>query len=221
MRTILPWRFLTLSIKVFLVVYLPDLKTLMELLPMSIFICPGFHSPQLTQSFLQELLFSINSASNLAINVSIFTAESYTALSAIHILHDLIKTYGQPRQAAPVLFISFSAGVLGALGAAWGWELLGGKVKAVIAIDGWGVPLMGNFPIHRLSHDYFTHQTSVVVNPSEDSFYADPGVEHLQMWRSPSTVAGWATRADNFLVRSPCNAAEFILLLLKRYQEIE
>ena len=187
---------------------------------MSIVICPGFHLPQLTQSFLQELSLS-NSNSNLSVNTLVFKAENYTVLSAIHILQELTQVYGQPRQATPVLFISFSAGVIGALGAAWGWELLGGKVKAVIAIDGWGVPLMGNFPIHRLSHDYFTHQTSIVVNPSEDSFYADPGVEHLQMWRSPSTVTGWATSADNLPVRSRFSAAEFILLLLKRYQEIE
>ena len=188
---------------------------------MNICICPGFHSPQLTQSFLQELSLSVNSNSSLSVNTRIFTEKSYTALSAIHILQDLTKTYGQPHQATPVLFISFSAGVIGALGAAWGWEFLGGKVKAVIAIDGWGVPLMGNFPIHRLSHDYFTHQTSIVVNRPEDSFYADPGVTHMQMWPSPSTVKGWATSADNFPVRSRFNAAEFILLLLKHYQEIE
>lgn len=187
---------------------------------MSIFICPGFHLPQLTQSFLQELSLS-NSDSILSVNTRTFKSKSYTAISAVHILQDLIKAYGQPRQATPVLFISFSAGVLGALGAAWGWQLLGGKVKAVIAIDGWGVPLIGNFPIHRLSHDYFTHQTSIVLNPSEDSFYADPEATHLQMWRSPSTVTGWATRADNFLVRSRFSAAEFILMLLKHYQEIE
>ena len=187
---------------------------------MSIFICPGFHLPQITQSFLQELSLS-NSDFILSVNTRTFKSESYTVVSAVHILQDLIKAYGQPHQATPVLFISFSAGVVGALGAAWGWELLGGKVKAVIAIDGWGVPLMGNFPIHRLSHDYFTHQTSIVVNCPEDNFYADPEATHLQMWRSPSTVAGWATSAVNFPVRSHLNAAEFILMLLKRYQEIE
>ena len=187
---------------------------------MSIFICPGFHLPQLTQSFLQELSLS-NSKSILPVNTRIYNSRLYTTVSAVHILQDLIKAYGQPRQATPVLFISFSAGVLGALGAAWGWQLLGGKVKAVIAIDGWGVPLMGNFPIHRLSHDYFTHQTSIVINRPEDSFYADPEATHLQMWRSPSTVTGWATSAANFPERSRFNAAEFIWLLLKRYQEIE
>ncbi len=188
---------------------------------MSIFICPGFHLPQMTQYFLQELSLSVNSTFKLSVNTRVFPAESYTTLSAIHILQDLIKTYGQPHQATPLLFIGFSAGVIGALGAAYGWELRGGKVKALIALDGWGVPLMGNFPIHRLSHDYFTHVTSINMNRQDDSFYADPGVTHLQMWRSPSTVKGWATSAVNPQVRSYLNETEFILMLLKRYQEIE
>jgi len=44
-----------------------------------------------------------------------------------------------------------------------------------------GVPLVGNFPIHRLSHDYFTHWSSAVLGSGNDSFYADPPVEHLEM----------------------------------------
>lgn len=189
---------------------------------MSIFICPGFHLPQLTQYLLQDLeLFSPNSSLNLLGNTRIFPAQSYTALSALHITQDLIAAYGQPSQAAPIVFISFSAGVVGAIGAAWGWQLLGGRVKAVIAIDGWGMPLGGNFPIHRLSHDYFTHETSIVLSRPWDSFYADPAVEHLQMWRSPAKVTGWVTSGVNPQVRSYFNAAQFILMLLKRYQEIE
>ncbi len=188
---------------------------------MSIFICPGFHLPQLTQCLLQDLLSSANKSVTLAGNIRIFSAKSYTAISPLHILQDLTETYGLPWQAEPIVFIGFSAGVIGALGAAWGWKLGGGVVKAVIAIDGWGVPLGGNFPIHRLSHDYFTHETSIVLNPPEDSFYADPEVTHLQMWRSPSTVMGWATSSVNPPVRSYLNAADFILRQLLHYREIE
>ncbi|WP_009632304.1 hypothetical protein [Synechocystis sp. PCC 7509] len=188
---------------------------------MNIFLCPGFHLPQLTQCFLQELLLSAQAPSNLLANTRSFSVQSYTVLSALHITHDLVKNYGQPPQTAPILLIGFSAGVIGALGAAWGWELRGGKVKAVIAIDGWGVPLVGNFPIHTLSHDYFTHKTSINLSCQEDSFYADPGIEHLQMWRSPSTVKGWVVSPHRPLVRSYLSEAEFILMLLKRYQEIE
>lgn len=188
---------------------------------MSIFICPGLHLPQLTHCLLQELSLSATTNSIKSENIRIFPAQNYTTLSLLHIVQNLLTTYGQPEKAAPIVFISFSAGVIGALGAAWGWQLLGGKVKAVIAIDGWGVPLGGNFPIHRLSHDYFTHRTSIVLNSPEDSFYADPMVEHLQMWRSPSTVKGWMVSPNNSKVRSYLSAAEFILLLLKHYQEIE
>ncbi len=188
---------------------------------MSIFICPGFHLPQLTQCFLQELLISANSTFNLLENTRVFPAQNYTVISALHILQDLVETYGQPPRTAPIVFIGFSAGVMGAIASAWGWELMGGVVKAVIAIDGWGVPLGGNFPIHSLSHDYFTHKTLIVLNRQEDSFYADPEETHLQMWRSPSTVQGWMVSPDRPLVRSSLNGAEFILMLLKRYQEIE
>jgi len=37
-------------------------------------------------------------------------------------------------------YSSVSVPVWLAIGAAWGWQLLGGHVKAFIAIDGWGVP---------------------------------------------------------------------------------
>lgn len=187
---------------------------------MSIFICPGFHSSQFTQCFKQELL-SGSSSLDLTEKIRIFPAQSYTTLSALHILQELINSYGQPAKSPPIVFISFSAGVVGAMGAAWGWESMGGSVKAAIAIDGWGVPLGGNFPIHRLSHDYFTHATSIVLNRQTESFYADPAVEHLQMWRSPSTVRGWATSSIYPQERSYLNASEFILMLLKRYREIE
>ncbi|MBW4664417.1 MAG: hypothetical protein KME01_09490 [Chroococcus sp. CMT-3BRIN-NPC107] len=188
---------------------------------MNIFICPGFHLPELTRCFLQELSLSADLTSTISENILTFSVKNYTPLSSLHILQNLLTTYGQPAKAAPIVFISFSAGVIGALGAAWGWELLGGKVKALIAIDGWGVPLGGNFPIHRLSHDYFTHTTSIVLSRPEDSFYADPMVEHLDMWRSPSTVTGWMVSPSNPNVRSYLNEAEFILRLLKRYQEID
>jgi len=51
-----------------------------------------------------------------------------------------------------------------------GVAAIGGHVKAFVLLDGWGVPLVGNFPIHRLSHDYFT-QSSAVLGSGNDSFY--------------------------------------------------
>ncbi|MEA5420258.1 hypothetical protein VB712_13590 [Spirulina sp. CCNP1310] len=93
---------------------------------------------------------------------------------------------------APVTVIGFSAGVVGAIAAARLWEKQGGKITRLVAIDGWGVPLGGNFPIHRLSHDAFTHWSSGLLGAGSGGFYADPGVEHLQLWQAPETVWGWS-----------------------------
>lgn len=183
---------------------------------MYIIICPGIHSPHLTQSFLQGLHQQENG--DLSTNFLIFPAQDDPAYSAIDILEFIKKHVGIPSKTAlPVLFISFSAGVVGAVGAAWEWQMQRGQVKALIALDGWGVPLGGNFPIHRLSHDYFTHWSSRLLGAGQDSFYADPSVGHLQLWRSPQKVQGWWVRRPGCQVR--CCAAEFLTTLLKRYGE--
>ncbi len=180
---------------------------------MSVLICPGIHPPQLTQSFLQNL----RSPDTLT-NWFIFPAQDYPAYSAVEILKFLDKCEGNRDRASPVLFTSFSAGVVGAIGAAIAWQMRSGQVKGFIALDGWGVPLAGNFPIHRLSHDYFTHWSSALLGAGAESFYAEPPVEHLELWRSPQTTLGWQVKLTGCRVR--CSAAEFLLLLLKRYEEI-
>lgn len=120
-------------------------------------------------------------------------------------------------RSSPLLWIGFSAGVVGAIAAAHLWQHQGGRVAAVIALDGWGMPLIGDFPIHRVSHDFFTHCTSVGVGPAGDSFYADPGVPHLDLWRSPHTVQGWQIAAAQPGCRQTTTAATFITALLMRY----
>lgn len=204
---------------------------------MNILICPGIHSFALTQSFVEglELLLSDNSNLNISEKLRIFPAQNYKTLSALHILRFLQECYGKPQSALPLVLIGFSAGNVGAIGAAWGWQMLGGRVQAVIAIDGWGVPLVGNFPIHRLSHDRFTHDTALSFphavsallnfreNPraQKESFYADPAVDHLEMWRSPATVTGWIVNSEAKVRSRYLSAAEFLHILLKRYQKIE
>jgi hypothetical protein len=125
----------------------------------------------------------------------VFPASDYSAYCALDILQFLHSSGVTDKDAsdslAPVVFISFSAGVVGAIGAAWQLQFSQNRVKAFLAIDGWGVPLYGNFPIHRISHDYFTHWSSALLGAGEEGFYADPGVGHLQMWRSPQEVWGW------------------------------
>ncbi|AFY43335.1 hypothetical protein [Nostoc sp. PCC 7107] len=180
---------------------------------MMIIICPGIHEPEITDSFISDWL------SQTTVKTMVFPGQGVLALSAPHILQFLGDRLQHQRN-SPVVFISFSAGVVGAIAAAWNWQILGGQVKAFIAIDGWGVPLWGNFPIHRLSHDYFTHWSSLLLGSGHNNFYAEPAVEHLSMWRSPQNVQGWWVNSDcqGYPQKMPLTAAEFLHLLVKRYE---
>lgn len=191
---------------------------------MNLVICPGIHDLELTESFLTWLRREAACCQTSPLNhdnLLIFPSQNYLAVSAFHILQMLRDRFPHPRLTSPLVFIGFSAGVVGAIGAAWGWQLWGGSVKALIALDGWGVPLSGNFPIHRLSHDYFTHWSSALLGSGQDSFYADPPVSHLELWRSPQTIAGWweDSVTDKSQPRSYTTAALFMTMLLKRYGE--
>jgi hypothetical protein len=109
---------------------------------MSIIICPGIHEPELTESFRVGLLDMVSNgaiAPNYA-NILVYPGKDVLVLSALHILQFLRERLSNSLE-SPIIFISFSAGVVGAIGAAHLWQLLGGRVKAFIAIDGWGVPL--------------------------------------------------------------------------------
>ncbi len=190
---------------------------------MKVLICPGIHDPALTEELLASLKSSFSSDSKLSQpgNILVFSEQNYyLSLSAFHILQFMQERLGSPTAASPVVFIGFSAGVVGAIGAAWGWQLMGGLVKALIAFDGWGVPLGGNFPLHRVSHDFFTHSSSSMLGSGADSFYADPPVEHLTLWRSPQTSWGWWIKPDGE-TQPPrrMTAAEFLIMLLNRYGE--
>ncbi|MEH2413089.1 hypothetical protein [Nostoc sp.] len=195
---------------------------------MSIIICPGIHESELTESFRARLLDLVSNGAiaPTTANILIYPGKDVLVLSAFHILEFLRVSVAHRRYRlddqlkSPLIFISFSAGVVGAIGAAHLWQLLGGHVKAFIAIDGWGVPLQGNFPIHRMSHDYFTHWSSCLLGSGQNNFYAQPAVDHLSMWKSPQTVQGcWV---DSSIGISPpkgrLTADEFLLMLLKRYE---
>ncbi|WP_373530325.1 hypothetical protein [Nostoc sp.] len=197
---------------------------------MSIIICPGIHEPELTESFRVGLLdvVSNSSISQKPANILVYPGKDLLVLSAFHILQFLRDRLSNQLK-SPVIFISFSAGVVGAIGAACLWQLLGGRVKAFIAIDGWGVPLQGNFPIHRMSHDYFTHWSSCLLSSRQDNFYAEPTVDHLSIWRclttsrsasTPQAVQGWWVDSSIgiFPPKGYLTAAEFLLMLLKRYE---
>ncbi|MEW6495133.1 MAG: hypothetical protein AB1589_21835 [Cyanobacteriota bacterium] len=185
----------------------------------TVIICPGIHEPQLTQNFLEGLrrYETDNLSSHWTYKVLIFPIEDYPAYSTIHILEFLQR---HVEQRTPIILISFSAGVAGAIGAAFGWQMLGGKVRAFFAFDGWGVPLYASFPIHRLSHDYFTYWSSALLGAGEDSFYADPAIEHLDLWRSPDRCQGWWIRrtvVGQSEQRNQTTAAQFVNQLLQIY----
>jgi hypothetical protein len=190
------------------------------MLEMSIIICPGIHEPELTESFRVGLLDVVsNSAIAPSANILVYPGKDVLVLSALHILQFLRDRLSNSLE-SPIIFISFSAGVVGAIGAAHLWQLLGGRVKAFIAIDGWGVPLHGNFPIHRMSHDYFTHWSSCLLGCGQNNFYAEPAVEHLSIWRSPQIVQGYCVDSPTeiFPPKGRLTATEFLLMLLKHYE---
>jgi len=149
---------------------------------MSIIICPGIHSPELSNSFIQNFQY-LTEDSYLSLPTE---STPYSAIAIAQWLErqPLVKT-------EPLIFIAFSAGVVGSIGAALNWQLGGGKVQSFIAFDGWGMPLAGKFPIYRVSHDYFTHWSSGLLGGGNAGFYAEPEVEHLDLWRSPANISGW------------------------------
>ncbi|MEH2174951.1 hypothetical protein [Nostoc sp.] len=192
-----------------------------------IIICPGIHDPAFTESFISECLDIPNgSIAKNQSNILVFPSKDFSSLSPLHILQFLRVSVAHPRYCltdsleSPIIFISFSAGVVGAIGAAHLWQLLGGRVKAFIAIDGWGVPLQGNFPIHRMSHDYFTHWSSCLLGSGQNNFYAQPAVDHLSIWKSPQTVQGYWVDSSVEIIppKGRLTAAEFLLMLLKHYE---
>ena len=157
---------------------------------MTIIICPGIHPPELTDRFVRSL-----------------ELQNYLVLPTQYLPYNAIAVYQwleqQQLSNQPLSFIAFSAGVVGGFGAAIAWQLQGGKIHSFIAFDGWGVPLGGNFPIYRVSHDYFTHWSSAILGAGL-GFYAEPAVEHLELWRSP-TSCGWRVISSGCKTRDTLN----------------
>lgn len=201
---------------------------------MKILICPGIHPSGLTESFLAGLRqHADGQQSDFQREFSVLPSERFPVYSPRHIL-EFLSSSGQADFSYPLLFIAFSAGVVGAIGAARLWQKRGGTVKALIALDGWAVPLQGDFPIHRVSHDHLTHWSSAFFGSGSDSFYADPPVGHLALWRSPEATPGHWVASDldpqrssvessldsplTWSPRHPVTAASFITALLQKYE---
>lgn len=154
---------------------------------MKIIICPGVHEPELTLEFLKGMNWHEDRE-----NILVYPAETQPAYAGWEILQFVSRRVSLSES---VLWVAFSAGVVGARFAAWQWRQKGGNIRGFMALDGWGMPLGGDFPIYRVSHDYFTHWSSALLGAGRESFYADPEVDHLTLWRSPHQVWGWQEKA--------------------------
>ncbi len=185
-------------------------------------ICPGFHDRALTTCFLNAVYPQWRSRKALG-HLLIYPTERYPPYNPSTILDFLQNSSSSqhPIDDIPVIFMGFSAGVVGAMGAAWLWQQQGGQVKGLIAWDGWGVPGLGDFPVYRLSHDYFTHWSSALLGKGVESFWADPAVEHLDLWRSPHTIKGWwlSSTPDGKQTTLPTTAKQVLIQWLTRMGE--
>ncbi|MDJ0743787.1 MAG: hypothetical protein QNJ32_10545 [Xenococcaceae cyanobacterium MO_167.B27] len=169
---------------------------------MKVIICPGIHSSELTESFVR----SVSTTINPNIQWLVLPTEEHPPYSPFAIYNWLNKPEILTDE---LLFITFSAGVVGGMGAAIALKGKGVNIKAFIAIDGWGVPLWGIFPLYRFSHDYFTHWSSAILGTGKASFYAHPPVEHLAMWRSPETCIGWIV-SNSSASKVSCSAQDYL-----------
>jgi hypothetical protein len=149
----------------------------------------GFHSLEITDYFIASFLQIIEEISET--NICVIPTQKIAPYNVVNIYHFLCQKCGKPAQSSPLIFMSFSAGVVGSIGAGRLWQRKGGIVKSLFAFDGWGVPLIADFPCYRLSHDYFTHLTSLILGGEKNSFYAQPSVSHLDLWRSLFSVQGY------------------------------
>ena len=174
---------------------------------MQLLVCPGYHSPALTHAFLRSLL-GVLTPQRLWVLPAAVTPWSASWL---------LNAEQRPQQDCVLHVVAFSAGVVAAYPLVLGWQKMGGASR-LIAIDGWGMPLLGISDIYRVSHDRWTHRTTYFPTPAEGNgyFYADPAVEHLDLWQSPHLTTGLGS-LDTLALR-PMTALEFIctVLLLKK-----
>lgn len=182
---------------------------------MALVICPGMHPVHFTTEFLMGIGRSPEDS-------IIFPADQFPVYSPHHICALLHETFPSPATSEGLVFLAFSAGAVGAIGAARQWVRQGGDVKAFLAFDAWGVALCESFPVYRFSHDYFTHWSSGLLGQGLRNFYAEPAVTHLDLWRSPQQTFGYFTVPHPSSSTDPlqrCTAATAIEILLNQYHE--
>lgn len=165
---------------------------------------PGFHDARLTDQMVRSLPTFTRPYIVKALPADPLGTFSWLA-----------ETLGSPQDSlsSPLVAIGFSAGVVGLAGALTLWQQQGGKVAQFFALDGWGVPVIG-LPVCRLSHDFFTHWSTLPLGSGKVNFYADPPVDHLQLWGEPEEVPGWQVSGwvEGIAAgaKVPMTAAEFL-----------
>ncbi|MBU6228744.1 MAG: hypothetical protein KGQ93_03515 [Cyanobacteria bacterium REEB459] len=151
---------------------------------MLLVVCGGMQHPQDTQAIVR-LIRADPGLNQLPLRV--FTPESWAAVLSGSSLRGWLTSGPAP----PRLMIwAFSAGCMGAAALANYWQCHGGEVLALFMVDGWGVPWSQVAPLHRLSHDAFTHTTSNYLGEGVINFVANPAVDHRHLWQSPQLVTG-------------------------------
>ncbi len=178
-----------------------------------VMVCPGFHDARLTAQW----------ARSLPPFVRPYVIKAFPA-NPLAVFDEIVQTIGSPTadpphhqfsQAQPIVAVGFSAGVVGLAGALALWQQQGGRVAKLFALDGWGVPIVG-LPVCRLSHDSFTHWSTLPLGAGEVNFYAEPPVEHLQLWGEPERVNGWQVAGwQGEAARVPMTAAIFLARSLR------
>jgi hypothetical protein len=117
-----------------------------------------------------------------------------------------------------LVVIAYSAGCVGALGWIPLWRRQRKTVKALIAIDGWPVPFWGKFPIYRVSHDLYTHRTTLRLGAGLEQFYCDPAVEHRNLWTYPEASWGvWVKQNNKQKEIYRATALDFLQNIIERH----
>ncbi len=180
------------------------LRWMIPMVAMALVVCGGFHDPQKTHQMVATLAPQLDiEPDRVLVFVPTSSSDILSAQALRQWLAPSLAQWAQldtapterasaPQPAYPdVLVWAFSAGCVGAAGLVNYWHRYRGTVRALFMVDGWGVPGPSVVPVHRLSHDWITHVTSPCWGCPTAHFYADPGVPHRQLWRSPDQVAGW------------------------------
>lgn len=178
---------------------------------MSLILCPGIHDPALTTAFWEQVTSQLPAALTQS-PPFVFPSDRYPPYSPWH-----LQTFLQESQPVPPwVLLGFSAGCVAIAGLLPILFCRHVPIVAIFALDAWGVPFPSNVPVHRLSHDYFTHWSSRLLGGQGDSFYADPPVEHLHLWRSPHTVNGWQMDTND-QPHQYTTAAQYLAQYLTQY----